>query len=68
VTLQNQSPEPQTGKVTLSFLNGDEEVIGKTTKSQQLKAREEKIVSGSIRLRASVAQQIATYDVSVEVE
>ena len=68
VKLQNQTPEEQTGTIILSFLNEADEVISKTTKTETLGPREKKTVSGSVRLRASIAQQIANCGVSVKTE
>lgn len=68
VNLQNKTPEAQTGEIVLSFLNSADEVISKTTKIETLKPREKKTVSGSVRLRASLAQKIASCDVSIKTE
>ena len=68
VKLRNEAPEPQTCEITLYFLNRDDEVIGETSKTQTLQARESKTVKGSVQFRKSIAQQIATCDVSVEMK
>lgn len=68
VKLRNEAPEPQTCEITISFLNGDEEQIGRATKTHTLKPRELKTVSGTVQLRASVAKRIVSCDVSVQIK
>jgi hypothetical protein len=68
VKLKNEADRPQTCAILVSFLDADDRQIGKATKTQLLKARELKTVTDTVRLRSSVAERIATCDVSVAIE
>ena len=67
VKVRNETPEPQTCIIRLSFLDSNERVVDKTTKSAELKGRETKTVTGTVQLRASAARQIVSTDVAVEI-
>ena len=66
--LRNTTSAPQTCKMTLSFLNAEDEVISEATETQELDPRQERTVKGTVRLRTSIAQQIVATDVSVVTE
>jgi hypothetical protein len=66
--VKNTTPTPLTCKVTLSFYNGEDKVISRAVETQELEPLREKTVKGTVRLRTSVAQQIATTNVSVVAE
>ncbi len=66
VKVRNDAPTAQTVEIILSFLNRDEEVIGEASKTQTLQAHESKTVRGKVQFRKSIAQQIVTCDVAVE--
>ena len=60
VELRNPTPTPQSCKITLSFLNAEDEVISEATKTQELGPRQEKAVEGTVRLRTSIAICVAS--------
>ena len=68
VKLKNEADRPQTGVILVSFLDANDKQIGKASKTQLLKARELKKVTDTVRLRATVAEEIASCDVSVTIE
>lgn len=69
VKLKNEANKPQTCAILISFLDANDEKIGKAAKDGQLlKARESKTITDTIRLRSSVVEKIASCDVSVTIE
>jgi hypothetical protein len=66
VKLQNKTNKPIACDVAVLFLNSGQENIGKASKTSTLEPNEIKIVSDTVLLEASVANQIATCAVSVE--
>ena len=66
VKLRNKTNKPMTPDITIAFLNGDNDQLGKEAmKTSLFKAGEVKTISDTIVLRASEVKQIAAGQVSI---
>ena len=66
VKLQNNSDNPLSFDVTVSFVNSEKDKLGETTRTCKIGAGESKIVSNLILLNSAVANQIDSGYVSIK--
>jgi len=66
--LKNVTPKAEECLITFSFLDSKDKVVGKATKTVTLKGKEQKAVSDTVQLRATVTKRIAAFRATVEAE
>ena len=67
VQLKNELSEPMTCVVSVAFLDGNKEKLGTANKTSTLNPNESKTITDTVVLSTSLAQKIATGEVSVEI-
>jgi len=68
VQLRNEIDTPMTCVISVAFLDGNKEKLGTANKTSTLDPKESKTITDTVVLSTSLAQRIATGEVSVEIE
>ena len=64
--VQNRAPEQVRFKITIFFVDGNNEVVSQTESQFELTAKETKTFSDTVTLEANIANKIASTRVSID--